>query len=147
MTASRNYPYVTNGRLENIQGGSVLNRFFFEELTRKYVLFTGCLLRLRGFVVCALLVAFWFPAGAPRPAEQLELHSDETLFYVMAAINAAGYDEGIDPPDNNPLRKQVRDYLATQKIKVLPELKPFYRHHMQQTACRIFRSTSPGHSP
>ncbi len=52
----------------------------------------------------------------------------------MTAINAAGYDEGIDLPDNNPIRKQVRDYLATQQIKVLPDLKLFYRHHMQQTA-------------
>ena len=52
----------------------------------------------------------------------------------MAAINAAGYDEGIDLPDNNPARKQLRDYLAAQKLAVLPELKLFYKHHMQRTA-------------
>ena len=64
----------------------------------------------------------------------LELNSNETLFCVMAAINAAGYDEGIDLPDNNPARKQLRDYLAAQKLPVLPELKLFYKHHMQRTA-------------
>jgi len=66
-------------------------------------------------------------------AETLELESDQTLFCVMAAINAAGYDEGADLPDNNPLRKQVRDYLASQQISVLPALKLYYRHHMQKT--------------
>ena len=35
----------------------------------------------------------------------------------MAAINAAGYDEGIDLPDNNPARKQLRDYLAPKRSK------------------------------
>ena len=49
-------------------------------------------------------------------AETLQLDSNETLFCVMAAINAAGYDEGLNLPDNNPLRKQVRDYLATRQI-------------------------------
>jgi TolA-binding protein len=54
----------------------------------------------------------------------------------MAAINAAGYDEGINLPDNNPLRRQVRDYLASRQIPVLSELKLFYRHHMQKTAAQ-----------
>lgn len=63
----------------------------------------------------------------------MQLESNETLFYVMAAVNAAGYDEGINLPDNNPLRKQVRDYLASIKIPVLPELKQYYRRHMQRT--------------
>ena len=54
----------------------------------------------------------------------------------MCAINAAGYDEGINLPDNNPLRQQVREYLAGRQIAVLPELKLFYRHHMQKTAAQ-----------
>ncbi len=67
-------------------------------------------------------------------AETLHLDSNETIFYVMTAINAAGYDEGLNLPDANPLRKQIRDYLATQRITVLPELKLYFRHHMQKTA-------------
>ena len=74
-----------------------------------------------------------FFAVQPIHAETLQLESNETLFCVMAAVNAAGYDEGINLPDNNPLRKKVRDYLASQKIPVLPELKQYYRRHMQKT--------------
>jgi tetratricopeptide (TPR) repeat protein len=66
-------------------------------------------------------------------AETLVLDSNESLFCVMAAINAAGYDEGINLPDNNPLRKQVRDHLASRQIRVLPELKQYYQHHMQKS--------------
>jgi tetratricopeptide (TPR) repeat protein len=88
-------------------------------------------------VISLALLALFLSSGATRlRAETLQLESNETLFCVMAAINAAGYDEGINLPDNNPLRKQVRDYLAAQKIAVLPELKLFYRKHMQKTAAQ-----------
>ena len=65
-----------------------------------------------------------------RAAENLQLSYSETLFDVLAAANAAGYDEGASLPDNSPLRQQLRDYLAKQNIQVLPELKTFYRKHM-----------------
>ena len=63
-------------------------------------------------------------------AEALQLDANENLFYVMAAANAAGYDEGINMPDAGEVRKQVREYLAQQDIPVLPELKQYYRKHM-----------------
>jgi tetratricopeptide (TPR) repeat protein len=63
-------------------------------------------------------------------AESLQLDANENLFYVMAAMNAAGYDEGLKLPDNDPLRAQIREYLARQNIAVLPELKQYYRKHM-----------------
>jgi len=63
-------------------------------------------------------------------AEALQLDANENLFYVMAAANAAGYDEGINMPDAGDVRKQVREYLAQQDIPVLPELKQYYRKHM-----------------
>ena len=44
-------------------------------------------------------------------AENLQLGANENLFAVLAAINAAGYDEGVSLPDNNPVRQQLRDYL------------------------------------
>src|ERR1700730_16259486 len=79
------------------------------------------------------LLAIFLLGTAPRVhAETLALEGNETLFYVMTAINAAGYDEGVNLPDNDPLRKQVRDYLATRKISVLPDLKTYYRRHMQK---------------
>jgi len=63
-------------------------------------------------------------------AENLQLGANENLFAVLAAINAAGYDEGISLPDNSPLRRQLRDFLAKQNIAVLPELSRYYRKHM-----------------
>jgi tetratricopeptide (TPR) repeat protein len=63
-------------------------------------------------------------------AENLQLGASESLFAVLAAANAGGYDEGIGLPDNSPLRQQLLGYLAGQNIAVLPELKRFYRKHM-----------------
>ncbi len=65
-------------------------------------------------------------------ADSLKLDTNENLFTVLAAINAAGYDEGVDLPDNSPVRRQVRQYLAQQKIDVLPEMRQFYKKHLQR---------------
>jgi tetratricopeptide (TPR) repeat protein len=65
-------------------------------------------------------------------ADNIQLGANKNLFAVLAAINAAGYDEGLSSPDNNPLRLQLRDYLSKQKIEVLPELRKYYRKHMQK---------------
>jgi tetratricopeptide (TPR) repeat protein len=75
-------------------------------------------------VICLLSL------GRLYGAENLQLGANENLFAVLAAINAAGYDEGLNLPDNNPLRKELRDYLAKQNIEVLPDLKTYYRKHM-----------------
>ncbi len=63
-------------------------------------------------------------------AENLQLGADANLFAVLAAANAAGYDEGLSLPDNSPLRREVREYLSKQNIEVLPELRKFYRKLM-----------------
>lgn len=120
----------------NIQGGRLLKRILFI-FTRGQLTRTACGMRFRlrwalQSVAAMLAVLILFSPIHLR-AETLQLESNETLFYVMATINAAGYDEGLNLPDNNPLRKTVRDYLAGQKIPVLSELKTFYRRHMQKT--------------
>jgi tetratricopeptide (TPR) repeat protein len=66
-------------------------------------------------------------------AENLQLGASENLFAVLAAINAAGYDEGLSLPDNAPLRRELRDNLAKQNIPVLPDLSRYYRKHMLKT--------------
>ena len=55
----------------------------------------------------------------------------ETLFSTLAAINAAGYDAGIDSPLNEhfKVRSQIRDLLASRHIGCLAELKAFYQQH------------------
>jgi len=67
---------------------------------------------------------------APPPPEPYnQLDSNETLFYVLAAINAAGYDEQADSSTNNPLRARVRDYLAKQNLESLGPLRRYVRDH------------------
>ncbi len=56
------------------------------------------------------------------------LDSSETLFTILAALNAAGYNSGIDSPDNSPLRAQLRDYLAKQNLPVVKEIHNFYAY-------------------
>jgi hypothetical protein len=63
-------------------------------------------------------------------ADSLQLDANANLFYVLAAMNAAGYDEGINLPDNSELRAQLRDYFSKQNIGGLGELKQYYRRHM-----------------
>lgn len=54
-----------------------------------------------------------------------------TMFSVLAAINDAGYDTGIDSPLNErfKVRTQIREELAKRNIPCLAELKDFYKTH------------------
>lgn len=74
-----------------------------------------------------LVIPGLFLAFAAQGAESLRLDANENLFCVLTAINAAGYNDGMDLPDNSPLRKQVRDYLASQSIPVLADMKAFLK--------------------
>ncbi len=70
-------------------------------------------------------------AGTP---ERGQLDASPTLFTVMAAINAAGYDADLSSPNNDPLRAAVRKELAGKKIPSLKALKEFYAEHRQGNA-------------
>jgi tetratricopeptide (TPR) repeat protein len=76
---------------------------------------------------------FEAPAAAPRAQARRggQLDSNETLFTVLAAINAAGYDAEIANDANSPLRKAVRDHLKTLDLPVVEELRRFVRSHRQ----------------
>ncbi len=49
----------------------------------------------------------------------------------MAALNASGYDYDIDSNANSPLRKQIRDLLASRHLDSLEDLKKFFAAHHQ----------------
>jgi tetratricopeptide (TPR) repeat protein len=84
---------------------------------------------VRFSVPLALLAAL--PALAqPKPDNQLD--GNESLFTVLAAVNAAGYDADIDSLSNSPVRKMVREYLATQKLDCLYDLQRFVKEHKQR---------------
>lgn len=93
-------------------------------------------LPVRLFTFALLIAASATHVFAQRPAAPMQatntqklapLDGNPTLFAVLAAINAAGYDTEIDSPTNNPLRKSLRDHLATRTIPSLPALRRFVR--------------------
>ncbi len=58
-----------------------------------------------------------------------------TLFSTLAAINAAGYDAGMDSAlnDHFKLRTQIREILAKRQIPSLSEMRAFYKAHKKPT--------------
>ena len=68
--------------------------------------------------------------GASRGAAQdIVADPNAQVFTVFAAINAAGYDAGMERPEMAPLRDAVRRELAGRTIPSLPALREFYRSH------------------
>ena len=62
-------------------------------------------------------------------AERGQLDASPSLFAVMAAINAAGYDADLASTNNSPLRAAIRSDLAAKSIPSLKALKEFYAAH------------------
>ncbi|MFN7996052.1 MAG: tetratricopeptide repeat protein [Bryobacteraceae bacterium] len=81
------------------------------------------------FVLPGLLLAAIALHAAPPDGGQLD--ASPTLFTVMAAINAAGYDADLASPNNSPLRNAIRKELAGRNIPSLAKLKEFYAEHRQ----------------
>ncbi|MCL4852567.1 MAG: tetratricopeptide repeat protein [Bryobacteraceae bacterium] len=79
----------------------------------------------------AILLAVLSASNA-MPAEQGQLDASPTLFSVLAAINAAGYDADLDSPANDPIREAVRKNLASRNIPCLNDLKQFFAAHRQK---------------
>lgn len=85
------------------------------------------------FLLTVVLLLFVALAAAPRARAQsnadVTINSNEQLFSVMAALNSAGYDTGINAATHDNTRQEVRDYLAKEKIAVVPQLAQFYAAH------------------
>jgi tetratricopeptide (TPR) repeat protein len=71
-------------------------------------------------------------AGAGTP-ERGQLDASPTLYTVMAAINAAGYDADLASTANHPLRNAVRQALAAKPLSSLDDLKKFVALHRERT--------------
>jgi tetratricopeptide (TPR) repeat protein len=70
-------------------------------------------------------------AQTPPRAPEGQLDGSQTLFTVLAAINAAGYDTDVDSTANTAVRKQVRDILAAKHLDSVDALKKFFDAHRQ----------------
>ena len=77
------------------------------------------------------LLALSLAVRADQP-ETGQLDASPTLFTVMAALNAAGFDAGLDAPNSHPLRKEVRAEMARLDIPSLPAIRKFVAEHRQQ---------------
>jgi len=84
-------------------------------------------------LVFPALLAITLVARADQP-EPGQLDASPTLFTVMAALNAAGFDAGLDAPYSHRLRKEVRAELAQREIPSLPAIKQFVAEHRQKDA-------------
>lgn len=82
------------------------------------------------FTIPAILLIVLADRGVA--ADRGQLDASPTLFTVMAAINAAGYDADAGSPNNSPLRAQVREAVAAANPAVLRELKEFVAAHRQR---------------
>jgi tetratricopeptide (TPR) repeat protein len=82
------------------------------------------------FLLLAIPATPQLRARMEQPQGQLD--SSESLFAVLASINAAGFDAEIDSASNHPLRKAVREYIASQKPASLEALRRFVRDHHQK---------------
>ena len=82
-----------------------------------------------------LLSSFILTLAVPcRAAERGQLDFSPSLFTVMAAINAAGYDADLTSPNSDPLREQVRQAVEGSHAPVLGDLKKFVSEHHQDDA-------------
>jgi tetratricopeptide (TPR) repeat protein len=87
---------------------------------------------LRLVALPVLLAALVSPALAQQQTQEGELDGSQTLFTVLAAINAAGYDANLDSNANSPLRKQVREAIAQKNLNSVEALKKFFAGHRQE---------------
>src|SRR5204862_4157689 len=85
-----------------------------------------------------LLIRLVFPAilvvamaARANADDRGQLDASPTLFTVMAAINAAGYDAELASPNNHPLRNGIRQAIAARNPECLEDLRKFYRSHRQ----------------
>lgn len=81
-------------------------------------------------LIAVLLTTLVAPIPArSQSAGNVLLESNEQLFCVLAALNAAGYNAGMNGGAVNDTRRKVREYLEAQNAPILPELKKFYADH------------------
>jgi tetratricopeptide (TPR) repeat protein len=95
-------------------------------------------LNTRFLIALALGLALTMPASAQQ-TPRMSVETSQALFSVMAAINACGYDAGLE--ESIPLRKQIRDevFKAAQSQEAQNALRimcAYYEDHQQENAGR-----------
>jgi hypothetical protein len=84
----------------------------------------------RRCLIPLLLILLLVPAAAwSQSAGNVVLESNEELFCVLAALNAAGYDTGMGANTADDTRLKVREFLQARKAAAAPDLEKFYGQH------------------
>lgn len=78
-------------------------------------------------VLCCALTA------SAQNTESGQLDASPTLFTIMAALNATGYNADLASSMNSPLRNRVRAELAKEEIPSLAKIKAFIDRHPKQS--------------
>lgn len=78
--------------------------------------------------MCFLLAPVALPQSS-QPPQVGQLDASASVFAVLAAINAGGYNADADSTSNHPLRKQLREYLQSKDLKSVAAIKRFVRDH------------------
>jgi len=82
---------------------------------------------------------------APTNNTENQLDGNEALFTVLAAINAAGYDDQINAASTHVFRHTLRTQLAARSLDSVFELKRFFRDHkLADPAAELSRYISYG---
>ena len=69
-----------------------------------------------------------------RAADQNQLDGNLTLFSVFAALNAGGFNADIDSSNNHPLRRAIREHLASKNLATIPELQRWREAHKKASS-------------
>lgn len=83
------------------------------------------------------VILFFLPIlllRAPAYAQSAQLDASKAMFTVLAAINAAGYNDGLESPSSHPIRKQIRAEIAKANPPSVADIKDFMRQHRQENA-------------
>lgn len=100
---------------------------------------------LAGKTAGATLLLVSALAANAQNGESGQLDASPTLFTIMAALNAAGYNADLASSMNSPLRNRVRAELAKEEIPSLAKIKAFVdRHHKESDAEELAQYISFG---
>ncbi len=78
-------------------------------------------------------------AGQPH----IVVEADERLFTLMAALNAAGYNDENNEKGMYPVRRQVRTQLAARNIPSLIRLRLYFQAHPSQYVAWVLERGAP----
>ncbi len=82
-------------------------------------------------------------ASSPVNHDYVTIHSDERLFTIMAALNAAGYSEENNPQGMHPVRQAVRAELEAENIPSLGRLRLYFQMHQSMYVTWALQRNNP----